>query len=228
MVGESPIARHEASPAELQQRIEAERQGMPFLVYRNGQGAQQLYTLEDTATRKITIGRGPDTDIALNWDSEVSSVHAELERLGDSWAIVDDGLSRNGTYLNGERVAGRRRLSEGDMLRLGNTLVAYRAPMQHGDKTTLAASDVAIASLSDTQRRVLVALCRPFKHAGAYATPPTNQQIADELHLSIDAVKTHLRTLFQKFGIEHLPQNQKRARLVECAFQSGMISDREL
>jgi hypothetical protein len=33
--------------------------------------------------------------------------------------------------------------------------------------------------------------------------------------LSLDAVKTHLRMLFRKPGIEHLPQNQKRARLAE-------------
>jgi hypothetical protein len=34
--------------------------------------------------------------------------------------------------------------------------------------------------------------------------------------------------LFAKFGIEQLPQNQKRARLVERAFFSGVISERDL
>jgi hypothetical protein len=38
-----------------------------------------------------------------------------------------------------------------------------------------------------------------------------NQQIAEELFLSLDAVKSHLRSLFHKFGIDQLPQNQKRA-----------------
>jgi hypothetical protein len=33
----------------------------------------------------------------------------------------------------------------------------------------------------------------------------------DELSLSLDAVKTHLRSLFHEFAIDHLPQNQKRA-----------------
>ena len=40
----------------------------------------------------------------LDWDSEISRVHAALERIGDDWTVVDDGLSHNGTYLNGERV----------------------------------------------------------------------------------------------------------------------------
>ena len=82
--------------------------------------------------------------------------------------------------------------------------------------------------LSTTQRRVLVGLCRPYKDGGSFATPATNQQIADELFLSVDAVKTHLRVLFAKFGIEALPQNQKRMRLVERAFYSGAISERDL
>jgi DNA-binding CsgD family transcriptional regulator len=84
------------------------------------------------------------------------------------------------------------------------------------------------ASLSDSQRRVLVALCRPFKESSGYVTPATNQQIADELFLSVDAIKTHLRALFAKFGIEALPQNQKRARLVELALKSGVVTVREL
>ena len=50
----------------------------------------------------------------------------------------------------------------------------------------------------------------------------------DAVNLSLDAVKTHLRTLFRKLGIEHLPQNQKRARLAEMALQYGLVSTREL
>ena len=74
---------------------------------------------------------------------------------------------------------------------------------------------------------MLVALARPYKH-DEFASPATNQAIADELHLSVDAVKAHLRGLFQRFGIEHLPQNQKRSRLVAEALQSGIISPRDL
>jgi hypothetical protein len=41
-------------------------------------------------------------------------------------------------------------------------------------------------------------------------------------------VKKHLRALFEKFGVAHLPQNEKRARLVERAFAGGFISEGEL
>jgi DNA-binding NarL/FixJ family response regulator len=91
----------------------------------------------------------------------------------------------------------------------------------------VAGEPVALADLPPMQRQVLVALARPYKH-GEYATPATNQDIAGELHLSVDAVKAHLRSLFQRFGIESLPQNQKRSRLVAEAFQRGMLTQRDL
>ena len=230
MAPDSPVGPHKASRCRgLKRRIEAERLGRPFLTYRDGQDREHLYTLEETATRKIILGRGADADISLFWDSEVSTAHAELERIGDGWAIIDDGLSRNGTYVNSKRLSGRRRLHDGDVLRFGRTAAVYRAPADTERETTRPAQSTPLhVDVSETQGRVLVALCRPFKHSRTYATPATNQQIAEELFLSVDAVKTHLRVLFRKFGIQHLPQNQKRARLVDLAFQSGAVSERDL
>jgi hypothetical protein len=149
--------------------------------------------------------------------------------MGSRWTVADDGLSRNGSFLNGERVTGRRRLVDGDVLRFGRTQIAFCAPELGRSSTTMLGDDIPSAdALSAAQRRVLVALCRPYKGSPSFATPATNHEIADELVLSIDAVKTHLRIVFQKFGVEHLPQNQKRARLVERALQSGIVSEREL
>ena len=70
-------------------------------------------------------------------------------------------------------------------------------------------------------------LCRPFRDSAAFVTPPTNEHIAGELYLSVDAVKKHMRALFEKFGVQHLPQNEKRARLVERAFAGGFISEQD-
>jgi hypothetical protein len=95
-----------------------------------------------------------------------------------------------------------------------------------GDTTALAADEPAVV-ISQTQRRVLVALCRPLRDS-PYASPATNQQIGGEVHLGVDAVKVHLRALYRRLGIEHLPQNEKRARLAELAFHRGLVSDRDL
>jgi hypothetical protein len=77
--------------------------------------------------------------------------------------------------------------------------------------------------LTDTQHRILVALCGPVRGKSGFAPPATNQEIADQVFLSVDAVKAHLRTLYRKFGIEDLPQNQKRARLVELVVEGGYL-----
>jgi DNA-binding NarL/FixJ family response regulator len=118
------------------------------------------------------------------------------------------------------------------MLRFGRTIMLYRAPAELGAppaQSTVIASDVLVAAnLSETQRKVLVVLCRPFRDGAVHATPATNQQIADELFLSVQAIKAHLRTLFEKFGVEDLPQNSKRAALVERPKHSGLISSRDL
>jgi pSer/pThr/pTyr-binding forkhead associated (FHA) protein len=113
---------------------EALRRGDPYLVYRDGHGREQVLSLPDTWER-ITFGRGMAATVVLAWDEEVSRTHAELHRIGDDWALVDDGLSRNGSFLNGERIDSRRRLRDGDELRFGDTTIAFRAPFGAADRT---------------------------------------------------------------------------------------------
>ncbi len=200
----------------------------PLLRFPDAQGDSVEFLLTGVFPR-VTVGRAPENDLALTWDAEVSRLHATLEWIGGAWTVTDDGLSRNGTYVNGERITGRRRLHAGDVVRVGGTLLAYREYAPRRDESTRVAADVpTLGSLTESQRAVLLALCRPFKHGGAYAVPTPNPQIAAELFLSSDAVKTHLRALFAKFGVEDLPHNQKRLRLVERALQSGVVRDRDL
>lgn len=224
----SPLTPHSSSPVELKERVEAERRGLPFLVYRDGGGHQRIVVLDDVEDQ-LTVGRRPSNPIGLSWDVNVSRVHAQIERVGDAWTIADDGLSRNGTFVNGERLAGRHRLRDGDVMRFGDTMIAYVEP-QRGESRATAAQDESplAASVSAAQQRVLVALCRPYKDSSGFAAPASNKQIADELCIGIDAVKTHMRALFYAFGVGHLPQNQKRARLAERAFRTGFVTEREL
>lgn len=222
---ESPLGPHSSSPAELKDRLEAERAGTPFVHWRDPDG-QRIVVLADRD--RFTIGRGEEVDVALD-DELVSRLHAEIERIGGEWTVSDDGLSRNGSFLNGERISGRRRLGDGDVLLFGSSEVVFRAPVPPSGAATAAAPDQPeFGTLTETQRSILIALCRPFRDGSSYATPATNQQVADEVFLSLDAVKGHMRTLFEKFGVGDLPQNQKRVRLVELALKSGAISTRDL
>jgi pSer/pThr/pTyr-binding forkhead associated (FHA) protein len=124
---------------------EARRLGNPYLVYADGHGRQQVLSLLDDWS-EITIGRGMGTDVILAWDEGVSRVHAQIERLADAWVVVDDGLSRNGTFVNGERVERRRRLTDGDELQIGATLIRFHAPMEAPDQTVVGGRPPALGS----------------------------------------------------------------------------------
>jgi pSer/pThr/pTyr-binding forkhead associated (FHA) protein len=223
----SPLEPHSATPQELKARLEAERVGRPFLVYRDGDDRQAIVVLDDLGTR-LTVGRRDGNDVVLAWDEEVSRVHAALERVGPDWLIADDGLSHNGTWVNGERVTGQRRLRDGDVIAVGATALAFVVPGDPSSHPTATAAGPHLATLlTPAQRRVLVALCRPYGQS-TYASPPSNREIADELVVSVDAVKATLRALFALFGVDGLPQNRKRHALVEAALRTGAIARRDL
>src|SRR4051794_27649698 len=100
---------------------------MPFVVLRDGDDRQLIVTLEG---ERLTVGRAENAQVGLAWDPEVSWVHAELEDVGGAWTLSDDGLSRNGSFVNGERVTGRRRLRDGDVLRFGGVSAVYHEPSE--------------------------------------------------------------------------------------------------
>ena len=218
---ELPHALHRATPQELQERIAAERRERPFLLYRDGDGAQQIVDLGD-APERLTIGRSTQNDVALPWDREVSRVHASLERLGDEWTFVDDGRSHNGSFIDGARVQGRQRLRDGDTIALGRTIIVFRRPTGRESLRTATSQQRTTPKISEAQMRVLTALCRPYTD-NAYAVPASNKQIADELIIGVETVKTHMRALFEAFELGELPQHQKRAALAQRALETALV-----
>jgi hypothetical protein len=197
-----------------------------YLIYRDVDDAPVIVDLA-ADDRRVMIGRRPTNDIVLDWDVEISRVHAVLDRLGEDWTVVDEGLSRNGSYLNGNRITSRARLRDGDVLSVGSIAIVFRtvAGSSGSHPTDTALGPQLGALLTPAQRRVLVALCRPLARSG---TPATNQQIATEVIVAVDTVKSTLRALFELFGVEALPQNQKRATLALQALHTGAISRQDL
>jgi len=217
---------HRSTPGELTARRDAERRGEPFLAYRDGEGRQRLLVL-DASRSTVAIGRQPASDVALTWDEEVSRAHADLERRGAVWTFVDDGRSRNGSFVNGERLHGSRVLHHGDVIAVGRTHIEFCAPQPDGSGSTVGAQRVATPELSPAQRRVLVALCRPFAES-RFAAPPSNRELAGALQLSVETVKFHLHALFSRFGLDELPQHRKRAMLARRALEQGVVGRRDL
>ena len=214
-----------ASPSELQQLLRATRNGVPFVFFRDG---ELVLRTVDLSGEQMVIGRAPGSELEIAWDPRVSGVHAHLEQRGRQWVIEDDGLSRNGTFVNGERLRGQRTLRDADLIQVGDTVIAVRDPLPGEVAATISVQTVPAPPVSDAQRRVLVALCRPFRDDERFATPATNQEIATELVLSLDAIKSHMRVLFARFGVEDLPPNEKRTRLAERALAGGAVRPEDL
>jgi len=72
----------------------------------------------------ITVGRGPQNDVALDGDDYASAKHARIEPRGDGVWVKDVG-STNGTYLNGIKLTRARKLTPGDVVRVGETELRY-------------------------------------------------------------------------------------------------------
>jgi hypothetical protein len=171
-------------------------------------------------TREVTtVGRGKGCDIQLD-DPSVSRLHAELVRRGPYVYVMDLGLSRNGTRVNGRPVA-RRVLDEGDVLSFG----AARCRIGGLPPEELTAeSEMRRSSAPELTRReldVLTSLCRPALSDEAFATPATATEIASDLVVTEAAVKQHLLRLYGKFRITE--GANRRTRLANEVVALGLV-----
>jgi hypothetical protein len=78
----------------------------------------------DLDSSPLTLGRSSQNDIQLKRDEYASSTHARLEPRRDGVWLEDIG-STNGTYLNGIRLTRPKRLTSGDIVRIGETELRY-------------------------------------------------------------------------------------------------------
>lgn len=172
---------------------------------------------------RVTVGTRLDNTICLSWDTTVSRVHAGLESTGVGWILSDLG-SRNGTFVNGDRLVGERRLRHGDKLRIGAVQIVFRSDEPLEGVTV---TDVAEAppQMTRREREILVELCRPVLAGTMFTEPASARAIADALVVTEGAVKKHLLSLYDKFSIH---DERKRAALANEAIRRGAVSVADL
>src|SRR5215213_7086946 len=213
------------SQEELEALLTAEKLGVPFLVYRDGDDKQRIFPLEP-GTRSVTIGRRDEADISLPWDPECSRLHAELELRAGEWTVSDDGLSQNGTWVNELRLIGRRRLSDGDDVRVGRTHVIFASPAAMGIGPTLVPGELsATPRFSEQQQRILRGLCRPLMRDGEGLVPESDEEIGRSTGIPPETVTTELDHLTRALGLHELPRALRRRELALLALRSGLAAD---
>jgi hypothetical protein len=169
---------------------------------------------------RVTVGKAPTNDVSLA-DPTVSRMHAVLERLGAGWCVRDLS-SRNGTFVNGERIWGERALRPSDEVRVGKTRVVYRGDVPMEEFTATEAPQRA-PDLTPRERDVLVSLCRPLLSGDAFSEPASVGQIAGDLVVTKAAVKQHLLRLYAKFAL-YEEDGPRRVRLANDALERGAVT----
>jgi DNA-binding SARP family transcriptional activator len=180
-----------------------QRGGRPFLLLHDGAGSQHVLPL-DAARSPLTIGRRSSNDVCLSWDPEVSRLHAQLEHDADGWSLLDEGLSRNGSFVDGEPVHGRHRLQDAQVIRLGGTVLLYRSAGGSSLRTAPGSAVTSIArvrsasQLPPGERAALEALA-----AGTLCDDPADAADLDALR--------------HRFDVADLPPDERDDVLLERA-----------
>ena len=215
------------TPEEQKARKAAELRGAPFLVYRDDKGHQKLVELDETA-KAFTVGRRFEADIALPWDREVSRLHAQFEFRAGEWTVDDDGWSQNGTFVNEMRLNGQRRLQDGDIIRCGQTNIAFCHTRNVSVEMTLVPGELsATPRFSMQQQQILRELCSPLLSDGDGLSPLADDEIAANLGTDQKTVTTELEHLARQFGLSEMPFFERRAEIAMLALRSGLVKTDE-
>ena len=184
---------------------------------------RELITLSG---QRVTVGQASTNLVSLKHDATVSRLHAVLENLGCAWSIRDVG-SRNGTYLNGEKIAAERVLRSGDELRVGNSRLIFWEVKQ-ADEASANEETVSVKTaqlpprLTRRELEVLVVLCRPLVSDDPFPEPASVRRMARELFVTEAAIKQHLQNLYDKFAIP--AEGERRVRLANEAIRRGAVT----
>jgi pSer/pThr/pTyr-binding forkhead associated (FHA) protein len=102
--------------------------GLTAMIITVMSGAEDGKVLELEKT-PIMLGRHPDDDVCLPYDSRVSRHHARITKKGDSYFIEDVGPegkgSTNGTYVGDKKIAAKTSISSGEMILIGSVWVKF-------------------------------------------------------------------------------------------------------
>lgn len=159
----------------------------------------------------LTIGRAADNDVVLNGEAAVSRRHAELIRQSDGWAVRDLG-SHNGTFVNGTRLPDGvvHTVTASDVIGIGAVTIRLLAPTGNDGLTVEDSSGGAmhqlLTALSQREREVLALV----------ASGLTDEQVSQQLFISVKTVHSHLDRVRDKTGV------RRRAELTRLAVRLGL------
>jgi len=193
--------------------------GMPAVEVWGTRGREFVVSLEE---QSYVVGSDPDSTHITLEDPQVSRVHAALDSIGPVWFVRDLG-SRNGTFLNRDRVTGQRRLQHNDCVRIGQAELRYvdGDELVRPDTTPI---DNDCPPLTRMERAVLLELCRPILCLDIIREAADVTDIASRLFIGRNAVQAHLTKMYDKFELAQHAGVNRRKLLAASAIQRGCVT----
>ena len=146
------------------------------LIMRTGPTPGATFNLEGD---QIDIGRDSTNEITIN-DAEISRRHARLTFQGGKYVLEDLG-STNGTFVNGQRLAGPRVLKAGEVVSFGEQIVMVFEAM-HFDPGATVASPRASA-VPAAPRPVIIPPPPPTEYVGSVPAGPVPAPIPGTINI---------------------------------------------
>jgi S1-C subfamily serine protease len=106
------------------------------LTFRSADGTERA---TEVTSGRVVIGREEDADVVLD-DDETSRQHAVIETRSDGTTLITDLGSRNGTFVDGRRIAGPTELRGDETIRIGTTEVRLSG-LARGGETVLSSRE---------------------------------------------------------------------------------------
>jgi len=135
------------------------------LIMRSGPTPGAAFTLEGD---QLTIGRDSTNEVVIN-DAEISRRHARLTFQGGKYVLEDLG-STNGTFVNGQRLAGPRVLKAGEVVSFGEQIVLVFEVSTFDPGATIASPRAA--AVPSASRPVAPPPPAPAEYAGSVPASP--------------------------------------------------------
>jgi serine phosphatase RsbU (regulator of sigma subunit)/pSer/pThr/pTyr-binding forkhead associated (FHA) protein len=168
---------------------------------------------------ECTLGRHPDCDVAVR-SAAASRYHARIMSLENSH-FLEDLESRNGTFLNEERIRGRQKIRDGDRIRISDTVFVFRLRTEEPARTVPAIEgQMKPATVGGEDREA--DLWSPLRgdSSSTGATLPTNATLQAQLKALIQITRSLRKALSLD---EVLPQILDTLFVILPAAERGLI-----
>jgi DNA-binding CsgD family transcriptional regulator len=169
----------------------------------------------------VRIGRHPSCEVCID-DPAVSRHHLLVTLIGDTWFVeAVSGAGAQFERTGRGSLRGRWSLTTGDRIHMAGFTLVYKDEDELDVRDTVSSDDRPRVVLTAKEQQVLECLCRPvLSGAGA---PASNEEIRADLFLSADGVRSHLKSVYRKFGLTSGTAAQRRAQLVQRAIADGFV-----